>query len=47
MENKNLDLYDIFINYSHCQLKSLFKDAKTKEEQEFYITLANRVLQKE
>jgi len=28
-------------------LKELFKNAKTKEEQDFYITLSNLVLQKE
>lgn len=47
MVNKNVNLYDIFINYSYSQLKELFKSAKTKEEQDFYMTLANWVLQKE
>jgi len=47
MENKNNSLYDIFINYSYSQLKELFKKAKTKEEQDFYMTLSNFVLQKE
>lgn len=47
MVNKNINLYDIFINYSYSQLKELFKNAKTKEEQDFYMTLSNLVLQKE
>ncbi|MCI6275654.1 MAG: hypothetical protein MR639_02735 [Clostridium sp.] len=47
MENKDNNLYDIFINYSYSQLKELFKNAKTEEEQDFYMTLANLVLQKE
>ncbi len=32
MDNKDINLYDIFINYSYSQLKELFKNAKTKEE---------------
>ena len=47
MENKNDNLYESFINYSYSQLKELFKNAKTKEEQDFYMTLSNLVLQKE
>ncbi|EPY2304559.1 hypothetical protein ACXATD_000169 [Clostridium sporogenes] len=47
MENKDINLYDIFINYSYNELKELFKNAKTKEEQDFYMTLSNLVLQKE
>lgn len=47
MENKDNNLYDIFVNYSYSQLKDLFKNAKTKEEQDFYMTLSNLVLQKE
>lgn len=47
MVNKDINLYDIFINYSYSQLKELFKNAKTKEEQDFYMTLSNLVLQKE
>lgn len=46
MENKNDNLYDSFLNYSYSQLKELFKNAKTKEEQDFYMTLSNLVLQK-
>ncbi|WP_195430419.1 hypothetical protein [Clostridium sp. D46t1_190503_E9] len=47
MENKDINLYDIFIKYSYSQLKELFKKATTKEEQDFYMTLSNLVLQKE
>lgn len=47
MVNKDINLYDIFINYSYSQLKELFKNAKTKEEQDFYMILSNLVLQKE
>lgn len=47
MENKDNNLYDIFLKYSYSQLKNLFKNAKTKEEQDFYMTLSNLVLQRE
>ncbi len=47
MENKENSLYDVFLNYSYSQLKEMFKNAKTKDEQDFYMTLANLVLQKE
>ncbi|MDQ0151058.1 hypothetical protein ACFO6R_13930 [Eubacterium multiforme] len=47
MKNKEVDLYDIFTHYSYSELKDLFKNAKTKEEQDFYMTLSNLVLQKE
>jgi hypothetical protein len=47
MENKKDKLYDIFLNYSYNELKNLFKSAKTEEEQDFYITLSNIVLQRE
>ncbi len=30
MENKDINLYDIFINYSYSQLKELFKKCKDK-----------------
>ena len=44
---KNINLYDIFKQYSYSDLKELFKTAKTKDEQDFYMKLANLVLQKE
>lgn len=47
MKNKEVDLYNIFTHYSYSELKDLFKKAKTKEEQDFYMTLSNLVLQKE
>ena len=47
MDNKDINLYDIFINHSYSQLKELFKNTKRKEEQDFYMTLSNLVLQKE
>lgn len=47
MENKNNNLYNNFLKYSYSQLKDLFKNSKTKEEQDFYMTLSNLVLQKE
>ena len=47
MENKDANMYDIFIKYSYSQLKELFKNAKTKDEQDFYMALSNLVLQKE
>jgi len=47
MGNNDINLYEIFTNYSYSQLKELFKNAKTKEEQDFYMTLSNLVLQKE
>ncbi len=39
MENKDINLYDIFINYSYNELKELFKNAKTREEQDFLYDL--------
>lgn len=47
MKNKERNLYDTFLTYSYTELKTLFKNAKTKEEQDFYMTLSNLVLQKE
>ena len=46
MENKDIDLYDIFNKHSYYELKELFKKAKTKDEQDFYMALSNIVLQK-
>lgn len=47
MSSKGNTLYDTFLNYSYDDLKGLFKNAKTKEEQDFYMNLANMVLQRE
>lgn len=45
--NRQNNLYEQFLKYSYKDLKELFKKAKTKEEQDFYITLSDMVLQKE
>ena len=45
--NQQNSLYEQFLKYSYKDLKELFKKAKTKEEQDFYITLSDLVLQKE
>jgi len=37
----------MFLNCTYSQLKDLFKKAKSKEEQDFYIMLSNMVLQRE
>lgn len=47
MDSKKGNLYDIFLTYSYDELMKLFKDAKSKEEQDFYVTLSNLVLQRE
>ncbi len=40
------NLYQEFIGYSYEELQELFKESKTKEEQDFYMTLANLLLKK-
>ncbi|MBC2581938.1 hypothetical protein HGI79_16975 [Clostridium sp. DJ247] len=40
-------MYEQLLKYSYKDLKELFKKAKTKEEQDFYITLSDIVLQEE
>ena len=42
--DKNNDLYSMFKKYSYSELKELFRNAKTKEEQDFYMTLLNFLL---
>jgi hypothetical protein len=44
---KENNLYNHFLKYSYKELKELFKNSKTKEEQDFYMTLSNIVLQRE
>lgn len=44
---KNNNLYEQFLKYSYEDLKELFKKAKTKEENDFYISLSDLVLQRE
>ncbi len=40
------NLYQEFTGYSYEELQKLFKESKTKEEQDFYMTLANLLLKK-
>jgi hypothetical protein len=47
VDNKNKELYDIFLNYSYNDLLDLFRQAKTKEEQDFYVMLSNLVLKRD
>lgn len=47
MNTEKETLYDIFPTYSYRELKELFKKATTREEQDFYMNLANVVLQRE
>lgn len=35
----------MFKKYSYSELKDLFKNAKTKDEQDFYMMLSNFLLQ--
>lgn len=41
------NLYEEFLKYSYFDLKEMCKKAKTKEEQDFYMSMANLVLQRE
>ena len=43
MEKKEENLYELFQKYSYTELKQLVKEAKTKDEQEFDMTLADRL----
>ena len=47
MKDNAEKLYDIFLNYSYRDLMDLFKNAKSKEEQDFYVMLSNLVLKRE
>lgn len=49
LNNADIDpetLYKDSIQCSYSQLKNLFNNSKTKEEQDFYMKLSNLVLQK-
>jgi hypothetical protein len=46
-KKNNANLYNQFLKYSYSELKELFDNAKTKEEQDFYMSMANLVLQRE
>lgn len=39
--DKSNNLYDMFKKYSYSELKDLFRNAKTKDEQDFYMMLSN------
>mgnify|MGYP001805848349 CR=1 FL=1 len=41
------NLYEEFLKYSYFDLKEMCNKAKTKEEQDFYMSMANLVLQRE
>lgn len=47
LKKENMSLYDQFLKYSYSKLKELFDNAKIKEEQDFYMSMANLVLQRE
>lgn len=47
MKNGEKSLYDIFLSYSYSDVMKLFQNAKTKDEQEFYVQLSNMILQRE
>ncbi|MCH4200638.1 MAG: hypothetical protein LKF87_14650 [Clostridium tyrobutyricum] len=41
------DLYTMFLKYDYDDLLNLFKQSNTKEKKDFYMALANIVLQRE
>lgn len=45
--NEQNNLYNEFLKYTNKDLNELFKNAKSKEEQDFYNTLADMLLQNE
>jgi hypothetical protein len=47
MRDGDNEIYDIFLGMSYSQLKDLFRKAKSKQEQDFYMMLSNMVLQRE
>jgi len=47
MKNENNEIYYIFLRLFYSQLKDLFRKAKSKQEQDFYMMLSNMVLQRE
>lgn len=42
-----MELYNEYLKYSYFEVQELFKKSKTKEEQDFYMMLANFILQRE
>ena len=47
MDNKKLELYDIFFSYTYIDILDLFRKAKNKEEKDFYANILNIILQRE
>lgn len=47
MDNKKLELYDLFLSYNYSDIMILFKNAKTKEEKDFYAKISDMILQRE
>ena len=47
MDTSKENLYELFLSYSYDDLMNLFKNAKSKDEQDFYAVLSNLVLQRE
>ncbi|MGL5574582.1 MAG: hypothetical protein ACRDCW_03395 [Sarcina sp.] len=47
MDNKKLELYDLFLSYTYSDVMILFRNAKSKEEKDFYAKISDMILQKE
>ena len=46
MKNNECNLYELFLTYSYDDLMELFKNAKSRYEQDFYVVLSDLVLQR-
>ncbi len=46
MEEQKENLFEIYKKYDYFELRELFKMAKTKEEQDFYVKVSDFLLQK-
>ena len=47
MDNKKLELCEIFLSYTYKEVMELFRKAKNKEEKDFYANISNIILQRE
>ncbi|MGL4655576.1 MAG: hypothetical protein ACRCWM_06820 [Sarcina sp.] len=47
MDNKKLELYDLFLSCTYNDAMALFRSAKTKEEKDFYAMISDMILQRE
>ena len=47
MDNKKIELYDIFLSYSYKEVMEFFGKDKNKEEKDFYANISNIILQRE